>query len=170
MVVRLCMEWMAPLCNGDNWPDSGLPCFQDVQLAKHEKSWDFVHLKSYPQFWGKEEKESNFSHGKVISVSLNVRSDIFCKQERIPVGSVLPASMIISRGGGSAQGVCVLGVCVQGVSSQEVYIHRPRGNLPGPRGRHPLPIACWDIPPPCGQTSWHMLVKTLPSHNYCCGR
>ena len=31
---------------------------------------------------------------------------------------------------------------------------------------HPLPIACWDTPH--GQNSWHMLMKTLPSHHFCC--
>ena len=29
---------------------------------------------------------------------------------------------------------------------------------------------CWNTPPPCGQNSWHTLVKTLPSRNYCCER
>ena len=32
--------------------------------------------------------------------------------------------------------------------------------------RPPLHHAC----PPCGQNSCHMLVKTLPFRNYCCGR
>ena len=26
------------------------------------------------------------------------------------------------------------------------------------------------VHPPCGQNSWHTLVKTLPFRNYCCGR
>ena len=49
-------------------------------------------------------------------------------------------------------------VSVRGVSAC-------RGCLPGgclPRGCTP--------PPPCGQNSWHTLMKTLPCRNFVCGR
>ena len=45
--------------------------------------------------------------------------------------------------------------------------HGGRGSVQGgvcPEGGV-CPSACWDTPP-CGQNSWHTLVKTLPFRNY----
>ena len=63
------------------------------------------------------------------------------KIECIPVGCVPPG-----------------GVC-QGLGG--VY---PGCCLP----RYHVTCDCWDTQSPCGQNSWHTLVKTLPSRNYCC--
>ena len=87
------------------------------------------------------------------------------QQECIPVGCLPPACWpyaVVSDGGVSAQGSSAQGVSAQGgVCSERVCL--PRGGVSAQRGvYHGTPL--------CGQNSWHMLVKTLLSLNYCCGR
>ena len=65
-------------------------------------------------------------------------------------------------GGGFARG----GVSAWGVSAQIGCM--PKGCLPGGEGC--LPAMGCTFCPPCGQNSWHTLVKTLPFLNYCRGR
>ena len=65
------------------------------------------------------------------------------------------------------------GRCVPRVGGLPRGMVCPGGCLLGVRGCHvtcDCPKDCWDTPSPRGQNSCHMLVKTLPSRNYCCCR
>ena len=83
------------------------------------------------------------------------------KQVCIPVGYVPPASVAIT-------GVWI-GRCTP------LRPHTPHHRYSCPHTH--LLVACWDTPtqvhagictPPRGQNDWHVLVKTLPSHNFIC--
>ena len=103
------------------------------------------------------------------------------KQECIPVGCIPPAHwlhLVVSSGacmpGGHA---CWGDVWSGGACPGDVHAWGCGGCAQGRGhvcpGGHAWPgKVCWDtcMPPCCGQNSWHMLAKTLPFRNYCCGR
>ena len=82
----------------------------------------------------------------------------YVQQESIPVGCVTSAAVTIGGGGvclpGGCLPQCMLGYLSQGCLPQCMLGYMPGGCLPQ--------CMLGYTHPPCGQNSWHTLVKTLP--------
>ena len=144
----------------------------------------FVHRPRFPLFWARIFfvhnnfrghttwltiswlSSSGSSHLLTLSIInrhgwLNVAC-LYVQQECIPVGCVPSAAVAVCWGRGVSAwggGVCLVGCLPRGVSAWRGV--SGGGVCPeGVSGRHPY----------CGQNSWHTLVKTLPFHNFICGR
>ena len=78
------------------------------------------------------------------------------------------SARVVCQGRVSASGGCVCkggGVCLPGARCLPARGCLPAGVCPGGC----LPSACWDTTP-CEQNDWQTGVKTLPFHDFVCGR